>query len=529
MNDKKFYLKYNVQLEPLINQWYAWPYLIAPGAAAMNIANSHLKIMKSYVMTPQVHAAAVKNPAMRGGPFIDYDGKRVDEIKALMEKTAQKCAPLLKFAEGIKELNELLASEAKGHSLEPLYERVPEALKGYVELVYDLNHRPSVRLIERLLYSSSFYDPSLQSVSLSLVNSDERAFVFSTPRLEDEGQLHLHIPFNHPGLDDLFRMRDVPQTFEYIKERLGVEDKDDALLLSFLTEEPATRPPRYEGTQTRVRYFGHACVLMESNGVSVMIDPVISYDYENSFARYSYKDLPDTLDYVLITHSHADHIMFETLLQLRYKIKTIIVPRNNGGSLEDPSLKLVLQSAGFKNVVEIDEMETIEVAGGSITALPFLGEHADLNIRSKAAHLVRFGEKSIVCAADSSNIEPKLYEHIHRLVGNIDILFLGMECDGAPLTWIYGPLITTLVDRKMDRSRRLSGSDFERGMAIIETLKCKQVYIYAMGQEPWLCYLTSIVYTDESKPIVESNKLLEACAMRNIVSERLYGTKELLV
>lgn len=30
-------------------------------------------------------------------------------------------------------------------------------------------------------------------------------------------------------------------------------------------------------------------------------------------------------------------------------------------------------------------------------------------------------------------------------------------------------------------------------------------------QEPWLKYLTSIQYTDESHPIVESNKLVASC------------------
>src|SRR5438045_4908995 len=33
------YLKQNVIVEPLINQWYAWSYLIAPAPAAMLIAN----------------------------------------------------------------------------------------------------------------------------------------------------------------------------------------------------------------------------------------------------------------------------------------------------------------------------------------------------------------------------------------------------------------------------------------------------------------------------------------------------------
>ena len=66
-------------------------------------------------------------------------------------------------------------------------------------------------------------------------------------------------------------------------------------------------------------------------------------------------------------------------------------------------------------------------------------------------------------------------------------------------------------------------------MDIIRQLNCKQVYVYAMGQEPWLSFITSIRYTDESTPIVESNRHVEACRNQGIPAERLYEVKELLV
>jgi hypothetical protein len=54
-------------------------------------------------------------------------------------------------------------------------------------------------------------------------------------------------------------------------------------------------------------------------------------------------------------------------------------------------------------------------------------------------------------------------------------------------------------------------------------------YVYAMGQEPWLNYVMSVKYTPESHPIVQSNKLLESCAQKGIVAERLFGEKEILL
>jgi hypothetical protein len=186
MTKRDVYLKPNVLIEPLFNQWYAWSHLVAPASAAMNIANLHLRIMKSYIASPQIHANAVKNPDMLGGPFIDYDGKRVDEIKSLLAKTTKEQDHMIKFAESVKKLDEMLGKEAKGFSLEPMYERIPANLKGYVELVYNLNNQPGIRFIEGLLYESEFYDPSAQSINLSLIDQDYRAFALSTPRLPDD-------------------------------------------------------------------------------------------------------------------------------------------------------------------------------------------------------------------------------------------------------------------------------------------------------------------------------------------------------
>lgn len=50
-----------------------------------------------------------------------------------------------------------------------------------------------------------------------------------------------------------------------------------------------------------------------------------------------------------------------------------------------------------------------------------------------------------------------------------------------------------------------------------------------MGQEPWLNHVMSIKWSAQSKPIVESNKLLEDCQSRAIVAERLFGEKEILL
>jgi hypothetical protein len=104
-----------------------------------------------------------------------------------------------------------------------------------------------------------------------------------------------------------------------------------------------------------------------------------------------------------------------------------------------------------------------------------------------------------------------------------------MECDGAPMSWIYGPLLTQKLERQKDHSRRLAGSNYERALSIVEQFNCKEVYVYALGQEPWLNYVMSIKYTGESNPIVHSNRLMATCQTRGITAERLFGEKEILL
>jgi len=526
--EQQYYLKANVAFEALIDRWYAWSHLVSPGTAAMNIKERHLKIMGSYIKNPKIHLAAVKNPKMLGGPFIDYDGGRVDEIKELYDETIEKRKNLMDFYDAIIELNAILQKEAKGFSLNPLYDKIPEILKGYVELYYDLNNQPNFRFFETLLYESEFYDESTQSVSLQLVESDNsRSFCLSTPRLDEPYLLHLDIPFKEQVLDDLCRMKREPGCKEKMKAALNIPADKEELFDSFFTTEAPKKYKRYDGDGILTRYFGHACVLVETKEVSVLVDPVISYDgYDTDVNRYTINDLPEVIDYVLITHNHQDHVLLETLIQLRNQIKTIVIPSSGKGNLQDPGLRVMFEKLGFKNIVELDDMQSVELDRCKITGLPFIGEHSDLDVRSKLCYHVDLHNRfRVIFAADSCNVEPMLYDRIQKVTGDIDVLFLGMECDGAPLSWLYGPLLPEPLTREQDQSRRLAGSDFKQGEKMVDAFKPKNVFVYAMGMEPWLEFISSIKYTDESKPIVESNKLLEECKSRGIVAERLFGEK----
>ena len=141
-----------------------------------------------------------------------------------------------------------------------------------------------------------------------------------------------------------------------------------------------------------------------------------------------------------------------------------------------------------------------------IEILPFLGEHADLDIRTKSSYHVLLNNHTFMFVADSNNLDSKIYEHIASYIGPVNKLFVGMECKGAPLSWLYGPLYPSRIPAKINQSRRLSGSNSQKVMDMIKKLKCESVYIYAMGLEPWLNYIMAVDYFFSSDKLFQIKK-----------------------
>ena len=104
-----------------------------------------------------------------------------------------------------------------------------------------------------------------------------------------------------------------------------------------------------------------------------------------------------------------------------------------------------------------------------------------------------------------------------------------MECLGAPFSWSYGPYLPFAIDRKKDQSRRLNGSDFQRGMSVVEILGAERVYIYAMGAEPWIQFITSIDPAEDTVPRKNAKQLVDACLNKGIQCELLYCQKEVSI
>lgn len=526
--DSGVYLRSSTKIEPLSCGWYAWGHLIAPVQHALNLAFRQLPLLKSFVATPAIHEAAARDPDMLGAAFIQLPRTQLRQIAALEAATAAQCRHLIQFAQDLMDLARQLQASAAGFSLEEGYSRIPESLRGLIELTYDLDNHPALRIVEELVAGGVLDNSSTQQIALFDTQDRERGFFLNTPRFESEQRMIIPMPFASERVDVLAASRIHATAPALLLEALQVPpERAQRFLQLFTSTAPQRKQPAYDGNEVRVRYFGHACVLVQSSEVAVLIDPLLVCGRDESEATLTFDDLPDRIDYVFLTHNHHDHLCPEILLQLRKRIGHILVPRNNPANLADPSIKLTLGALGFHNVIVMDALDRIALPDGEIVSLPFYGEHADLSIASKHGMYLRLKGRTLAFLADSNCLDRMLYRRLLARLGAVATLFIGMECHGAPLSWLYGPYLPDPIKRKDDESRRLSGCDSERAWAVVEELGCTRVFVYAMGQEPWLKYLSGLQYTPDSKQIVESEKLLERCRSAGVPAERLYGCREL--
>jgi L-ascorbate metabolism protein UlaG (beta-lactamase superfamily) len=522
------YLKPAIKLEPLVGRWHAFQHMVAPVQAALNFASRQIPLLESFIRSPSVHISASKDPALYGGAFVELRERDLQAAKDLLADTRVRAAALLRLAADVRKLNADLRAGATGSSLDARYSQLPASLAGAVELLYDTNNQARFRVLDHLLHEAAEALEDLQEVMLSPAGDRGRQFFLNTPRLQsDGGELYLRKPFKDPVIDILARSRLQAIDVEDFARDLDLGPADRRRLGAlFHDQAPERREPDYAGDQVRVRSFGHAAMLLQTRNVSILIDPTFAFERDDALASLTFMDLPDRIDYVVISHAHQDHFCLESLLQLRGRVGCVLVPRNNGCSTADPALKATLLRLGFPNVIAMDEFDTVDVPDGRITSLPFPGEHSQLDIQSKQCIAIELKNKTALFLVDADAVDPRLFQRMTLDFPKVDALFIGMECEGAPMSWLYGPLLLKAVTRGDDQSRRGNGSNCERAWAVVEAMRPRNVYIYAMGLEPWNRHLLGLEYTPQSVQITESDAFVARCRAAGLPAQRLKGCQE---
>lgn len=516
-------LKKNVIAEPAVAGWYAWSYLLPPHTLGKYLKNHYRPIVESFLASPQTHRTALKQARFQGGPFVHEHEGWYETIAQWYGAAAGQWAPLLALADAIDELELKILPEQTGASMEDVYRQLPEPLAGRVELFYNRDNRtPDYRFIESLLYSSPWFDRGLQQVRFSRIHQDAREFALTTPVLEyTPEQVLVTVPLDSELLDTVFRGMLTVEELDQVTADLGLAGERAEVFKAFFEEDPG---PTGRPAGDVIEYVGHACVYVSHRGTSFLVDPVISYSgySRDPDGRFTFSDLPDRIDYVMITHNHQDHMLLETLLRIRHRVGKVVIPKSANSSLVDPDLKRILRALGFHDVVELDDLESLDTPGGTITALPFLGEHGDIRIRTKCGWLLDLDGKRVLFAADSTNVSPHVYPQVVAEVGQVDTVFIGMESVGAPVSWLYGPLFPEKLDRTIDAGRRLKGSNFAQAAAIVDALHAQNVYVYAMGQEPWLGAVMSVEYDETHPAMIDSDKLIAYVNSLGRTAKRLF-------
>jgi L-ascorbate metabolism protein UlaG (beta-lactamase superfamily) len=496
------FVRDDARAEPLVNGFRAWPHLLSPHTYACNLLSKHLPTLRAMIAEAR-------------------DEHVAEQLRALLAAIEVDRPALVEFGEAIRALDDLLLNEAKGFALEDRYERVPGPLRGFVELVYDRYNQPGARFLEGMLFRGPHYDPSLQALRLSRMNPDEPGAGLGVPRLAGPGDVAVTARFDSTLWDVLGAARRTPVAVEQLAAALGTEP--DALADLVTTEQPGVVPAG-SAAGPRVRFVGHACVLLQTDRTAVLVDPLIPYRGHGATDRFSFADLPDRIDCLAITHAHLDHLDIETLLQIRHLVDHVVVPRVGAGDLLDPSLKLVLEAIGFDRVHELDDFESLAVTDGQVVSVPFQGEHADLTIRGKCGYAVSLGGGTFWFLADSQCLEPRVYELAREHLGPVAALFLGMECEGSAMTVANRPYLPERVyTTAMAESRRTKASDAANALALVDALRPGRAYVYAMGLEPWLAYMFGVPDPTKSYSLSQVEVFERACAERGVPARLLNG------
>ncbi len=129
-------------------------------------------------------------------------------------------------------------------------------------------------------------------------------------------------------------------------------------------------PERVFGEQLRVSFVGHATVLLQTEGINILTDPVWSGRVSPvSWAGpqrvhppgIALADLPP-IDVILISHNHYDHFDLPSLDALwQYKKPRILVPLGNDRIIADHNREILSEALDWGDAVQLNSKVTVQL------------------------------------------------------------------------------------------------------------------------------------------------------------------------
>ena len=127
--------------------------------------------------------------------------------------------------------------------------------------------------------------------------------------------------------------------------------------------------------QASLVWFGHSSYLLKIDKVHILVDPVFSGNASpvSIFAKafpgsngYGVKDMPATIEAVLLTHDHYDHLDYKTILELKTRTNHFYTSLGVGAHLEYWGIEP-------EKITELDWWESTTLGDLTLTATP--GRH----------------------------------------------------------------------------------------------------------------------------------------------------------
>ena len=188
--------------------------------------------------------------------------------------------------------------------------------------------------------------------------------------------------------------------------------------------------------EVTITWVGHATVLLEVDGLRVLTDPILTSRVVHLRRRVAVPTI-DSVDVVLISHLHMDHLHVRSLKTVTRGAR-VIAPAGAA------KLFRSLAIAGLDEVVAGDTVTLRQPTGDSpaIEAQVTPADHSNARgphsrlVAEPVGYILRAGERAVYFAGDTD-----LFEEMHEFPP-IDVALLPI--------WGWGP---TLGDRHLDPPR----------------------------------------------------------------------------
>lgn len=150
-------------------------------------------------------------------------------------------------------------------------------------------------------------------------------------------------------------------------------------------------------------WFGHSSFLLQLSGKTILVDPVFIAFSPVSFIGkafpgtdiYKPEDMPDTIDYLVISHDHYDHLDHRTVVALKDKVGKVVCPLGVGENFE---------YWGFakEQIIELDcnENYTADLVFRCLPTRHFSGRSLKRNTTQRASWLIETPERKIFYSGD---------------------------------------------------------------------------------------------------------------------------------